>query len=314
MVATIIFAILAVVAIVLVAKAVVIVPQQSAFLVERLGRYSETLDAGLHILVPFIDRIAYKVPLQEIPMDTDPQGAITADNVTVTLDGVLYYRVTDAHAAAYGTSDYETAIEMLAKTTLRSEVGKRELDKLLEERSTINTAVVAALDEAGASWGVKVMRYEVKDIIPPQNVLEAMQMQLTAERKKRALIAQSEGQRTEEINLAEGKKAAAIAESEGEKAAAINRAEGEAAAILAVAAATAEALEKIGAASQTAGGEKAMQLKVAEQYVAAFGNIAKEGNTVVVPANMGDLAGLITSAMSITKGVGLGGSNPTRIG
>lgn len=314
MVATIIFVILAIVAVVLVAKSVVIVPQQSAYIVERLGRYSATLDAGLHILAPFIDRVAYKVPLQEIPMDTDPQGAITADNVTVTMDGVLYYRVTDAHAAAYGTSDYETAIEMLAKTTLRSEVGKRELDKLLEERSTINTAVVAALDEAGSSWGVKVMRYEVKDILPPQNVLEAMQMQLTAERQKRALIARSEGQRAEEINLAEGKKAAAIAESEGEKAAAINRAEGEAAAILAVAEASAQALEKIGAASQTSGGEKAMQLKVAEQYVAAFGNIAKQGTTVVVPANMGDLASLITGAMSITKGAGLAGALPTRIG
>jgi regulator of protease activity HflC (stomatin/prohibitin superfamily) len=314
MVATIIFVILAIVAVVLVAKAIVIVPQQSAYIVERLGRYSATLEAGLHILTPFIDRVAYKVPLQEIPMDTDPQGAITADNVSVQLDGVLYYRITDAHAAAYGTSDYETAIEMLAKTTLRSEVGKRELDKLLEERSTINTAVVAALDEAGSSWGVKVMRYEVKDITPPTHVLEAMQMQLTAERQKRALIARSEGQRAEEINLAEGKKAAAIAESEGEKAAAINRAEGEAAAILAVAEASAQALEKIGAASQTAGGEKAMQLKVAEQYVAAFANIAKQGNTVVVPANMGDLASLITGAMSITKGVGVGATQPTRLG
>jgi len=316
MIGTTIFIILAIVAVVLLAKSIVIVPQQSAYIVERLGRYAGTLEAGLHILTPFIDRIAYKVPLQEIPMDTDPQGAITADNVTVTLDGVLYYRVTDPHAAAYGTSDYETAIEMLAKTTLRSEVGKRELDKLLEERGAINTAVVAVLDEAGTSWGVKVLRYEVKDITPPENVLRAMQLQLTAEREKRALIARSEGQRAEEINLAEGKKAAAIAESEGEKTAAINRAQGEAAAILTVAEASAQALEKIGAAANTPGGEKAMQLKVAEQYVGAFANIAKEGNTVVVPADMGNLAGLITGAMSITKGVGgaIGGSGfPQRV-
>ena len=304
MLATIVMVIVAIVAVVLVAQSIRIVPQQSAFIVERLGRYAGTLEAGLHVLVPFVDRVAYKVPLQEIPMDTEPQGAITADNVTVTLDGVLYYQVTDPKAAAYGTSDYETAIEMLAKTTLRSEVGKRELDRLLEERSTINTAVVAALDEASQSWGVKVLRYEVKDIVPPTNVLHAMQLQLTAEREKRALIARSEGQRAEEINLAEGKKAAAIAESEGEKTAAINRAQGEAAAILAVSEATAKALEQIGAAAQTPGGERAMQLKVAEQYVGAFGNIAKAGNTVVVPANMSDLAGLITGAMSITGGVG----------
>lgn len=303
MVAIIITAVLAIVVLVALAQSVKIVPQQTAFIVERLGKYHATLSAGLHILIPFVDRVAYEVPLQEIPMDTDPQGAITADNVTVTLDGVLYYQVTDAHAAAYGTSDYETAIEMLAKTTLRSEVGKRELDKLLEERASINTAVVAVLDQAGLNWGVKVLRYEVKDIVPPESVLRAMQMQLTAEREKRALIARSEGTRTEEINLAEGKKQAAIAESEGEKQAAINRAQGEAAAILAVAEATAKALEAVGAVARTEGGEKAMQLKVAERYVDAFSNIAKKGNTVVVPADMSNMASLITGSMGILSQV-----------
>lgn len=293
--------VLALVAAVVVAKCIRIVPQQSAFVVERLGKFHAVLEAGFHVLIPFVDRVAYRVPLQEIPMDTEPQSAITRDNVTVTLDGVLYYQVTDPRQAAYGTSNFETAIEMLAKTTLRSEVGKRELDKLLEERATINTAVISALDEAALNWGVKVLRYEVKDITPPDNVLKAMEMQLTAEREKRARIARSEGQRSEEINLAEGKKQAAIAESEGEKAAAINRAEGEAAAILSVAIATAEALEKVAAATNKEGGQTAVQLKVAEKYVEAFGNIAKEGNTVVVPANMGDLGSLITGAMGILK-------------
>lgn len=290
------------IAVVTVIKAVRIVPQQSVFIVERLGKFHGNLEAGLHFLIPFVDRVAYEMPLQEIPMDTDPQVAITKDNVTVTIDGVLYFQVTDPQAAAYGTTDFEQAIEMLAKTTLRSEVGKRDLDRLLEDRQTINTAVVAVLDEAAATWGVKVLRYEVKDITPPDNVLKAMQMQLTAEREKRALIARSEGQRAEEINLAEGKKAAAIAESEGEKQAAINRAEGEAAAVRAMAAATAEAIEKVALATQKPGGQDAVKLKVAERYVDAFGNIAKQGTTVVVPANMSDLSSLITGAMAVMGG------------
>ncbi len=301
MISTLVAVLVALVAVVAIIKCVRIVPQQSAFIVERLGKYHDTLHAGLHILIPFVDRVAYRVPLQEIPMDTDPQGAITRDNVTVTIDGVLYYQVTDPHAAAYGTSDFETAIEMLAKTTLRSEVGKRELDRLLEERSTINAAVVGALDEASQGWGVKVLRYEVKDITPPESVLHAMQLQLTAEREKRALIARSEGQRAEQVNLAEGEKSAAIAASEGDKTAAINKAQGEAQALTMVAEATAQAIEKIAAAIQRPGGEQAIQLKVAEQYVGAFGNIAKAGNTVVVPADMSNLASLITGAMSIVK-------------
>lgn len=301
MIATIIAVLLALFAVVTIIKCIRIVPQQSAFIVERLGKFHATLDAGLHILIPFVDRVAYRVPLQEIPMDTDPQAAITKDNVTVTIDGVLYYQVTDPQSAAYGTSDFEAAIEMLAKTTLRSEVGKRELDRLLEERSTINAAVVSALDEASQGWGVKVLRYEVKDITPPESILHAMQMQLTAEREKRALIARSEGQRAEQVNLAEGEKSAAIAASEGNKLAAINKAEGEARALTMVAEATAEAIEKIASAIQKPGGEQAIQLKVAEQYVGAFGNIAKQGTTVVVPADMSNLASLITGAMSIVK-------------
>ncbi len=291
-------------AIVTVVKAVRIVPQQSAYVVERLGKYFGTLEAGLHFLIPFVDRVAYEVPLQEIPLDEGTAlSAITRDNVTVSIDGVLYYQVTDARQAAYGTADYEAAIEVLAKTTLRSEVGKRDLDKLLEDRQSINTAVISALDEAALNWGVKVLRYEVKDITPPESVLKAMQMQMTAEREKRALIARSEGQRTEEINLAEGKKKAAIAESEGEREAAVNRAEGEAAAVRAMASATAEALERVAQALQKPGGQQAVELKVAERYVDAFANIAKQGTTVVVPANMSDLSGLITSAMSVMKGV-----------
>jgi len=301
MIATIIAVLLALFAVVTIIKCIRIVPQQSAFIVERLGKFHATLDAGLHILIPFVDRVAYRVPLQEIPMDTDPQAAITKDNVTVTIDGVLYYQVTDPQSAAYGTSDFEAAIEMLAKTTLRSEVGKRELDRLLEERGTINAAVVSALDEASQGWGVKVLRYEVKDITPPESILHAMQMQLTAEREKRALIARSEGQRAEQVNLAEGEKSAAIAASEGNKLAAINKAEGEARALTMVAEATAEAIEKIASAIQKPGGEQAIQLKVAEQYVGAFGNIAKQGTTVVVPADMSNLASLITGAMSIVK-------------
>lgn len=301
MITSVVMASVAIFAVVMVMKCIRIVPQQSAFIVERLGKYHATLTAGLHILIPFVDRVAYRIPLQEIPMDTDPQAAITRDNVTVTLDGVLYYQVTNPQAAAYGTSDFETAIEMLAKTTLRSEVGKRELDRLLEERTTINTAVVSALDEASSVWGVKVLRYEVKDITPPEVVLRAMQLQLTAEREKRALIAKSEGQKTEQINLAEGEKSAKIAESEGAKQAAINRAEGEAQAMRLVAEATAQAFEKIAESIQKPGGDQALQLKVAEQYIQAFGHIAKEGNTVVVPANMGDMASLITGALAIAK-------------
>jgi regulator of protease activity HflC (stomatin/prohibitin superfamily) len=292
---------LLVVIVVFVAKAIRVVPQQSAFVVERLGRYQETLTAGLHVLIPLVDRVAYKHVLKEVPMDVAPQICITKDNTQVTIDGILYYQVTDPKLASYGSSDYEMAIEQLAKTTLRSEVGKKELDKLLEERSTINVAVVAALDEASSGWGVKVLRYEVKDITPPDNVLRSMQMQLTAEREKRALIAKSEGQKQEQINIADGERQAAIAASEGEKTSAINRAQGEAEAIKLVAEATAEAIHRVAEAIGKPGGMEATQLKVAEQYVAAFGNLAKQGNTLIVPADMGNIAGLISSAMTIVK-------------
>ena len=290
---------LLVVAIIFVAKAIVVVPQQSAYVVERLGRYSGTLEAGLHVVVPFIDRISYRLTLKEVPYDVDPQVCITRDNSQVKIDGILYYQVTDARLASYGTSNFEVAIEQLAKTTLRSEAGKRDLDKLLEERSAINQSVVAALDEASPGWGVKVLRYEIKDIVPPESVLKAMEKQITAEREKRALIAKSEGEKAQAINVAEGDRAAAIARSQGDKEAAINRAQGEAQAIMLVAKASAESIRMIAQAIEAEGGERAVALKVAEQYVAAFGNIAKQGNTVVVPANFGDLASLITGALAI---------------
>lgn len=293
-----------VVALVFASKALVVVPQQSAYVVERLGRFNETLEAGLHVLVPFVDRIAYRLTLKEVPYDVDPQVCITRDNSQVQIDGILYYQVTDARMASYGTSNFETAIEQLAKTTLRSEAGKRDLDKLLEERSTINQSVVAALDEASPGWGVKVLRYEIKDIVPPESVLKAMEKQITAEREKRALIAKSEGEKAQAINVAEGERAAAIAQSEGDKAAQVNRAQGEAQSIMLVAKANAESIRMIADAIGAQGGDRAVALKVAEQYVAAFGNIAKQGNTVVVPANMGDLASLITGAMAVMPKVG----------
>ncbi len=290
---------LLVVAIIFVSKAIIVVPQQRACVVERLGRYSGTLEAGLHVVLPFIDRIAYRLTLKEVPYDVDPQVCITRDNSQVKIDGILYYQVTDARLASYGTSNYEIAIEQLAKTTLRSEAGKRDLDKLLEERSAINQAVVAALDEASPGWGVKVLRYEIKDIVPPESVLKAMEKQITAEREKRALIAKSEGEKAQEINVAEGDRAAAIARSQGDKEAAINRAQGEAQSIMLVAKASAESIRMIAQAIEAEGGERAVALKVAEQYVAAFGNIAKQGNTVVVPADFGDLASLITGALAV---------------
>jgi regulator of protease activity HflC (stomatin/prohibitin superfamily) len=271
-------------------KGIVIVPQQMAFVVERLGRYNGTLDAGLHIIIPIIDRIAYRHSLKEVPLDVAPQVCITRDNTQVQIDGILYYQVTDAKLASYGNENYTMAIESLAKTCLRSEVGRRELDKLLEERATINVAVVSALDEASITWGVKTLRYEIKDITPPHDVLASMQLQMTAEREKRAVIAK-----------AEGDKQAAIASSEGEKQAAINAATGQAEAIRLVAEANADAIAKVAAATELAGGMQAVNLKVAEQYVEAFAQIAKEGNTVVIPANLADLGSLITSAMSVVK-------------
>lgn len=280
------------VAAVIIAKGIVIVPQQMAFVVERLGRYNGTLHAGLHIIIPMIDRIAYRHSLKEIPMDVAPQVCITRDNTQVQIDGILYYQVTDAKLASYGNENYGMAIESLAKTCLRSEVGRRELDKLLEERATINVAVVSALDEASITWGVKTLRYEIKDINPPHDVLASMQLQITAEREKRAAIAR-----------AEGEKQAAIAQSEGEKQAAINAATGEAEALRLVAEANADAIAKVAAATELAGGMQAVNLKVAEQYVQAFAQLAKTGNTIIVPANVADVSGMLASAMSVLNTV-----------
>jgi regulator of protease activity HflC (stomatin/prohibitin superfamily) len=282
-------------------KTVQVVPQQHAYVVERLGKYHGTLAPGLNIVIPFIDRIAYKHVLKEIPMDVPPQVCITRDNTQLQVDGILYFQITDAMLASYGSSDYVAAITQLAQTTLRSVIGKMELDKTFEERDHINTAIVNAIDESAANWGVKVLRYEIKDLTPPQEILHAMQAQITAEREKRALIAASEGRKQEQINIATGEREASIARSEGEKQAAINRAEGEAKAILALAEANASALRQIGQAIREPGGQDAVNLKVAEQYVESFGNLAKTNNSIIVPANLSDMGGLIASAMTIAK-------------
>ena len=298
--------ILLVIAVVIVVNTVKIVPQQHAWVLERLGRYHGTLTPGLNIVLPFIDRIAYKHLLKEIPLDVPSQVCITRDNTQLQVDGVLYFQVTDPMKASYGSSNFVLAITQLSQTTLRSVIGKLELDKTFEERGYINHSIVNALDEAAANWGVKVLRYEIKDLTPPKEILHAMQAQITAEREKRALIAASEGRRQEQINLASGAREAAIQKSEGERQAAINQAQGEASAILAVAEANAQAIEKIGAAIQTAGGMDAVNLKVAEQYVGAFANIAKTGNTLIVPGNMSDMSSMIASALAIVKGEGGG--------
>lgn len=282
-------------------QSVKIVPQQHAWVIERFGKYNRSLEPGLSIVIPFMDRVAYKHRLTEFPIDIPPQVCITRDNTQVQVDGVLYYQVTDAARASYGTSNYLAAIIMLAQTALRSECGKRDLDKLLEDRDAINRTVVFALDEASPNWGVKVLRYEIKDITPPQQVLAAMQKQITAEREKRALIAQSEGKKQEEINLAEGLMTASIRESEGTRQAAINNAQGEAEAIMLVAKATAESIRLVASAIQSDGGMVAINLKVAERFVDAFGNIAKQGNTMIIPGNAADIAGLVATAMQVVK-------------
>ena len=283
------------------ASAIKIVPQQNAWVVERLGRYHASLQPGLNIVIPFIDRIAYKHLLKEVPLDVQPQVCITKDNTQVQIDGVIFFQVTDPRLASYGTANFQLAIVQLAQTSLRSECGKRELDRLLEERNDINRAVISALDEASPNWGVKVLRYEIKDITPPNEVLKSMQTQITAEREKRALVAQSEGKRQEEINLAEGAMTAAIRESEGQKQAAINNAQGQAQAIMLTATATAEAIRKVAAALSEPGGMEAVNLKVAEQYVAAFANIAKQGNTLIIPGDLSNMGSLVAGAMEIIK-------------
>jgi regulator of protease activity HflC (stomatin/prohibitin superfamily) len=290
-----------IIAVVFVFKTIQVVPQQHAWVVERLGKYHGTLAPGLNIVLPFVDRIAYKHVLKEIPLDVPPQVCITKDNTQLQVDGILYFQVTDPMRASYGASNYIQAITQLAQTTLRSVIGRMELDKTFEERDHINTTIVNAIDESAANWGVKVLRYEIKDLTPPAEILHAMQAQITAERGKRALIAASEGRRQEQINIADGDKAAAIARSEGEKAAAINRAQGEAAAIVALADASATALRQVGAAIREPGGSDAVSLRVAEDYVKAFGNLAKTNNSVIVPANMGEMGSLIASALQIVK-------------
>ncbi|AOZ49479.1 paraslipin [Chromobacterium vaccinii] len=293
-------------------KSLAVVPQQHAYIVERLGRYHATLTPGLNIITPFIDRIAYKHSLKEIPLDVPSQICITRDNTQLKVDGILYFQVTDAKLASYGTSNFIVAITQLSQTTLRSVIGKLELDKTFEERDDINRTVVASLDEAAINWGVKVLRYEIKDLVPPQDILHAMQAQITAEREKRARIAQSEGVKVEQINLATGAREAAIQKSQGEmqatinnsegnKQAAINQAMGEAEAIRLVADATADAINRIAGAVRTEGGIEAVNLKVAEQYIDAFGKLAKENNTIIMPSNVADVGGLVASALSVVK-------------
>ena len=282
-------------------KAVTIVPQQHAWVVERLGKFHATLGPGLKIVIPFVDRIAYKHSLKEIPLDTPSQVCITKDNTQLAVDGVLFFQVTDPQRASYGSSNYIVAITQLAQTTLRSVIGKLELDKTFEEREFINHSVVSSIDEAAMNWGVKVLRYEIKDLTPPAEILRAMQAQITAEREKRALIASSEGRKQEQINIATGEREAAIARSEGDKQAQINRAQGEAGAVLAIAEATAEAIRKVAASIQSPGGMEAVNLKVAERYVEAFAGLAKAGNSLILPANLADVGGLIASAMTVVK-------------
>src|SRR3954471_4439193 len=290
-----------IIALVFVFKTINVVPQQHAWVVERLGKYHATLAPGLNVVVPFVDRIAYKHILKEIPLDVPPQVCITRDNTQLQVDGILYFQVTDPMRASYGSSNYIAAITQLAQTTLRSVIGKMELDKTFEERDHINTTIVNAIDESAANWGVKVLRYEIKDLTPPKEILHAMQAQITAEREKRALIAASEGRKQEQINIATGEREAAIAKSEGEKQASINRAQGQAAAILAIAEASAEALRKTASAIREPGGSDAVNLKVAEQYVNAFSQLARTNNSIIVPANLSDISGLIASAIQVVK-------------
>jgi regulator of protease activity HflC (stomatin/prohibitin superfamily) len=279
-----------------------IVPQQHAWVVERLGRYHRTLTPGLGLVIPFIDRVAYKHSLKEVPLDVPSQVCITKDNTQLQVDGIIYFQVTDPMRASYGASNYVVAITQLAQTLLRSVIGKMELDKTFEERDAINASVVSALDEAAANWGVKVLRYEIKDLTPPNEILRAMQAQITAEREKRALIAASEGRKQEQINIATGEREASIARSEGERQAQINQAQGEAAAITTVANATADAIHKIAEAIRSPGGDQAVQLKVAEKAVDAYAQLAQKNNTMIVPGNMTEVSALIGTAMALFKG------------
>lgn len=302
--------ILAVAVIILISRSFTVVSQQQAYIVERLGRFHSVLKPGLNIIIPFLDRIAYRHSLKEIPLDVPSQVCITRDNTQLTVDGILYFQITDAKLASYGSSNYILAITQLAQTTLRSVIGRMELDKTFEERDDINRSVVAALDEAAVSWGVKVLRYEIKDLVPPNEILRAMQAQITAERDKRARIAQSEGLKIEQINLAAGEREAEIQRSQGEAQASINtseaekiskikHAQGEAEALRLVAQASADAISIIAQSINQPGGTEAVKLKVAEQYVDAFAKLAKENNTLIMPANVADLGSLVSAGMNI---------------
>jgi regulator of protease activity HflC (stomatin/prohibitin superfamily) len=294
--------VIAVIAIIFVMRTIKIVPQQHAWVVERLGKFDRSLPPGLQLVVPFIERVAYKHSLKEVPLDVPSQVCITKDNTQLQVDGIIYFQITDPMRASYGSSNYVFAITQLAQTLLRSVIGKMELDKTFEERDAINASVVNALDDAAVNWGVKVLRYEIKDLTPPAEILRAMQAQITAEREKRALIAASEGRKQEQINIATGEREAFIARSEGERQAEINKAQGEAAAIVAVADATADAIRKIAEAIRSPGGDQAVQLKVAERAVDAFSHLAQKNNTMIVPSGMGEVSALIASAMALVRG------------
>jgi regulator of protease activity HflC (stomatin/prohibitin superfamily) len=306
----VLFFFLAVLVLFVIARTAIVVPQQSAYVVERLGRYSGTLGAGFHILMPFVDTIRYRHSLKESAVDIPAQVCITRDNVQVGVDGVLYLKVLNPERASYGISDYLFAITQLAQTTLRSEVGKIDLDKTFEERTNINTSVVSELDKASEAWGVKVLRYEIKNITPPHDVLAAMEKQMRAEREKRAVILTSEGTRDAAINTAEGAKQETIKQSEARKQQQINEAEGQASAIMAVATATAEGIRRVAEAIKLPGGYEAVQLRVAEQYIGQFGELAKKSNTLVLPANVADVGSMIALAMAAVKADGGGGQGP----
>lgn len=283
-------------------KTAVIVPQRQAYIVERLGRYSSTLEAGFHILIPFLDRVAYRRTLKETPIDVPPQQCITKDNITVDVDGILYLQVMDPAKASYGIDNYLWASTQLAQTTMRSEIGKLDLDEIFEVRESINAAICGAVDKASDPWGIKVTRYEIKSITPPQTIRDAMEKQMRAEREKRAMIAESEGERQARINRAEGEKQEAIAKSEGEKLRRINEAEGRSQEILLVAKATAEGLTAIAESiSQNDGGTDAVNLRLAEQYIAEFGKLAKEGTTMVLPSNLADIASVLKMATGVIQ-------------
>ena len=293
--------VLIVIALIFAFKSINVIPQQTAWVIERLGKFHKVLNPGLNFIIPFIDKVAYKHSLKEIPLETPSQVCITRDNTQLSVDGILYFQVTDPKLASYGTSNYIIAVTQLAQTTLRSVIGKMVLDETFEERDLINNQVVSAIDEAALNWGVKVLRYEIKDLTPPAVILQAMQRQITAEREKRAVISESEGKKQEQINLATGAREAAIAKSEGEKQSEINVAEGKAQATIAIANATAQAISLIAKASEEQGGNTAINLKVAEQYIDAFSNLAKTNNTLIVPSNLSDVSGMVGSVMKIVQ-------------